>query len=260
MKSVTAIIALFLTLHAQGADWKESREVRGLFETAGADGTFVLYDVDADSFVGHNPARAETRLVPASTFKIANTLIGLAVGAVDNVDEVLPFGGQPQAFKSWERDMSLREAIAMSNVAIYQELARRIGLERMQQNVSALKYGNTDIGTVVDSFWLAGPLKISAVEQTRFLADLAQDDLPLPQEMQESVRDILLVDQGENWMLYGKTGWENAPQPGTGWWVGWVNRDDKVYPFALNMDIQQASDAGKRVELGKACLKALDVL
>jgi beta-lactamase class D len=41
-----------------------------------------------------------------------------------------------------------------------------------------MDYGNTEIGTAVDTFWLPGPLKISAVEQTRFLAKLAQDALP----------------------------------------------------------------------------------
>ena len=260
MKTITAIFAVMLSLQVHGADWEESREIRALFEDAGVDGTFVLYDVAADRYVGHNRVRAETRFVPASTFKIANTLIGLSVGAVESVDEVLPYGGQPQAFKSWARDMSLREAIAMSNVTIYQELARRIGLERMQAGVARIDYGNADIGSVVDNFWLVGPLEISAKEQTRFLADLARQDLPSPRAIQNSVGEIILVDEGEGWTLFGKTGWENAPEPGTGWWVGWVHRDSKVYPFALNIDVRQASDAGKRVELGRACLTSLGLL
>ncbi len=66
--------------------------------------------------------------MPASTFKIANTLIGLDQGAAKDVHEVVGFRGQPQPVKEWERDMSLRDAIAMSNVAIYQALARRVGL------------------------------------------------------------------------------------------------------------------------------------
>lgn len=260
MKTITAIFAFLLSLQVHATDWEESPEMRSLFEAAGVDGTFVLYEVAADRYVGHNRIRAETSFVPASTFKIANTLIGLSVGAVESVDEVLPYGGRPQAFRSWERDMSLREAIAMSNVAIYQELARRIGLARMQAGVSRIDYGNADIGSVVDNFWLAGPLEISAAEQTRFLADLALQDLPFPKAIQDSVSEIILVDEGEGWTLHGKTGWENAPEPGTGWWVGWVRRDSKVYPFALNIDIRQASDAGKRVELGRACLTSLGIL
>lgn len=156
--------------------------------------------------------------------------------------------------------MGLREAIALSNVPIYQELARRTGLECMRDNVSKMDYGNKEIGTTVDNFWLVGPLKISAIEQTQFLAKLAQDELPFPQAFQKTVREIVLLDQGANWKLYGKTGWENAPNQGVGWWVGWVQNDGRVYAFALNMDIQKASDAGKRLELGKASLKALGIL
>jgi beta-lactamase class D len=68
------------------------------------------------------------------------------------------------------------------------------------------------------------------------------------------------LDQGANWTLYGKTGWENASNQGVGWWVGWVQKDGQVYAFALNLDIQKPSDAGRRVELGKASLKALGIL
>lgn len=156
--------------------------------------------------------------------------------------------------------MSLREAITLSNAAIYQELARRIGLERMRDGVSRMDVGNREIGGVVDNFWLVGPLKVSAVEQTQFLAKLARDELPFAKDLQGSVRELIQLEQRDNWTLYGKTGWVNAPNPGVGWWVGWVQKDGHVYAFALNIDIQQATDAGKRVELGKSSLKALGVI
>jgi len=256
---LTTLFALF-PLQGYATSWIESSEVAQLFKAAGVTGTFILYDVDAGTFIGHNQGRAGVRFVPASTFKIPNSLIGLAVAAVKSVDEPLPYGGQPQPFDSWERDMGLREAIVLSNVPIYQELARRVGLQRMRGYVSELGYGNGEIGATVDRFWLDGPLAISAIEQARFLARLAQGKLPVSEEVQKIVREIVLLERGANWRLYGKTGWEHAPGRGIGWWVGWVERDDRIYAFALNMDIRQASDAGKRVDLGKASLAALDVL
>lgn len=260
MKSLLAVLLALFALQGCSTGWKESPEVGGLFKSAGVTGTFVLYDVDAGEFIGHNQARSKVRFVPASTFKIANSLIGLSVEAVKSVDDVLPYGGKPQLFKAWEKDMGLREAITLSNVPIYQELARRVGLERMRENVSKLGFGNEDIGATVDTFWLEGPLEISAVEQAQFLARLAQGKLSIPEDVQKIVREIVLLEQGENWQLYGKTGWENAPDRGIGWWVGWVQKDDRVYTFALNIDIQHASDASKRVELGKRSLEALGVL
>ena len=156
--------------------------------------------------------------------------------------------------------MSLREAIAVSNIAIYQELARRIGLEHMRDSISGMNYGNGEIGNAVDDFWLVGPLKISAIEQTLFLAQLAQEALPFPKDLQKTVSEIVRLEQQSSHTLYGKTGWANFPDSGIGWWVGWAQKGGHVYAFALNIDIQQAADASKRVELGKASLKALGVL
>lgn len=231
-----------------------------LFRGAGVTGAFVLYDVTQHQLIGHNRERAYTPFIPASTFKVANTLIGLSVGAVKSIDETLPYGGKPQPVKAWKKDMSLREGIALSNVAIYQELARRIGVERMRDSLVTMRYGNAEIGTIFDRFWLVGPLKISAVEQTEFLASLAEGTLPFPKTQQEVVQECIRLEQQDDWTLYGKTGWENFPNPGVGWWVGWVKKGGHVYAFALNIDIREAADAAKRIELGKASLKALGVI
>lgn len=252
---------LLLFGQAQASEWNDSQAVDKLFEAAGMKGTFVLYDVQRQGYVGHDRARAQTRFVPASTYKVAHSLIGLSTGAVKSADEVLPYGGKPQRFKAWEHDMSLREAIRASNVPVYQELARRIGLQRMRANLARMDYGNGEVGQVVDNFWLVGPLEISALEQTRFLARLAQGELPFPEQVQATVRDMTLMEHGQDWELHGKTGWCFDCTPELGWWVGWVKRDERLYTFALNIDMPGGeADIGKRVELGKAALKALGVL
>jgi beta-lactamase class D len=245
---------------AHAMDWHDSPAVAKLFEQSGLQGTFVLYDVATDRFNGYHRERAETRYIPASTFKIPNSVIGLSVGAAQSVDEVLPYGGQPQRFKEWERDMGLRTAIRVSNVPVYQELARRTGLERMRTGVAKLDYGNKDIGDVVDRFWLVGPLQISAVEQTQFLARLAQDHLPVPTAVQAQVREIAQLEKGDGWSLYGKTGWADTYDPDIGWWVGWVQKGDRIYCFAMNVDMPNEGDAKKRIALGKESLRVLGVL
>jgi beta-lactamase class D len=158
-------------------------------------------------------------------------------------------------------DMSLREAIKVSNVPIYQELARRIGLERMREGVKKLGYGNMVIGSVVDRFWLDGPLAISAVEQTKFLHRLVKGSLPMKPDAVRAVKEITLVEKTDTYELHGKTGWlSNPTPPQIGWWVGWVERENKVYPFALNIDMMTDEDAAKRVSIGRECLKALGKL
>ncbi len=226
------------------------------FESEKVTGTFVLFDVQKDTMTVFNRPRAEERFVPASTFKIVNSLIGLKVGAVRDVDEVLPYGGKRQPIAAWEKDMSLRDGIRVSNVPVFQELARRIGLVRMAENVKTFRYGNQQIGDVVDRFWLDGPLKISALEQTEFLARLAGGKLPVEAKDLNAVEEITLQQrqEGEAVQLHAKTGW----QPPIGWWVGWFRRGDRLFTFALNVDILKESDAPKRISVGKACLRALE--
>ena len=260
MKRIITAVLLFLSSYTAASEWVDSVDIEKLFTAAGLEGTFVLYDVAEDKLIGFNQQRAETRFIPASTFKIPHTMIGLAEGAVSNVDEVLPYGGGEQPYDFWERDMSLRDAIVISNVPVYQGLARRLTLERMAENVSLLGYGNADIGTVVDRFWLAGPLTISAVEQAHFLSTLAQNKLPYSDDIQQQVRDITLLDHGDDWALHGKSGLTDTPDPDLGWWVGWVVKQGKVYSFALNVDILDPVDVDKRVGLGQEILTVLGIL
>jgi len=260
MKRLLVVLLILLVLPAHAADWQESDAIAKIFKARDLHGTFVLYDVAGNRMIGHNRTRAQVRYIPASTFKIPNSLIGLAAASVSNVDEVLPYGGKPQPMKEWEQDMSLRNAIRISNVPIYQELARRTGLVRMRDAVAALEYGNESIGTHVDDFWLVGPLKISAIEQAEFLARFGQLQLPFSRPIQLSVREIIFLEAGDKWALYGKTGWATSSTPKIGWWVGWVQKGDEIYSFALNIDMPDLADAPKRIELGKECLRALGVL
>jgi len=259
--TLMAVALLALPTDAAAAPWREEPAVAALFHQAGVEGTFVLLEERSGELRGHNRTRAEQRLVPASTFKIANALIGLSMGAVGDVDEVIPYTGDANPFmREWLEPMGLRGAMKVSNVPLYQELARRIGLQRMRKAIGRLGYGNEQIGSDVTTFWLLGPLTISAVEQTRFLSRLAHQSLPFPHKAQQQVAEITRVDAGPGWSLHAKTGWQNAPGAGVGWWVGWVQRGDRITPFALNLALAGASDAPKREELGRASLQALGIL
>lgn len=262
MKVIKRVVLATLMAAAGSAvatETVESTELARVFEKAGIKGTFVLYDAKADRLTVHDRKRANTRYYPASTFKIANTLIGLSTATVKSVDEVLPYGGKPQWNEDWAKDLSLRDAIKVSSVPVYQELARRIGMKRMQAELPKLNYGNGKIGKVIDSFWLDGPLKISAVEQTRFLARLAEDKLPFPPAAMAATREIAMQAKTPNAALFGKTGWTAAPNPDIGWWVGWVRKDGQTYAFALNIDIVKDGDGDQRVPLGRASLDALGI-
>ena len=218
-------------------------------------GCFAAFDVTSDRLTLVNPERANIRFVPASTFKIPNTLIALETGALKDVDEMFRYDGKPRAVKAWERDMTIREAIAVSNVPVYQELARRVGLENYRAWLDRLDYGNRETGTAIDQFWLVGPLAISTVEQVRFLGALAQGSLRASARSHAIVRDIIRIEEKDGRALFAKTGWSGK----IGWWVGWIEDGSRVTPFALNIDMASVELAPKRFDLGMALLARLDL-
>ena len=256
-----AALTLIHVTPAAALTWREEARLQPLFEKAGVEGTFVVLDERKNLWRGHNRLRAEQRFSPASTFKIPNSLIALSLGVVANPDELIPYKGDPNPFmREWLAPMGMRGAIKVSNVPLYQELARRIGLQRMQIALQQLHYGNERIGGNVTTFWLRGPLAISALEQTQFLLGLAKRTLPFPAVAQQQVAEITRIDGGPGWSLHAKTGWQNAPGAGVGWWVGWVQRGDEVTPFALNIAMKGSADAPKREQLGRRSLQLLGVL
>ena len=237
----------------------ETRDLETLFDKYDVEGAFVLYDVEANTFLQSNRKRADERRFPASTFKIANSLIALETGVVADADEIIPYGGKPQPIRAWQRDMSMRDAISISNVPIYQELARRIGLETYASWLEKLDYGNRQVGADVERFWLDGPLAISPMEHVLFIARLAGGALPASHDHQQTVRDLVFLESNDRGRLYGKSGWSLAADPQIGWWVGWVERGDAIFAFALTIDMTSRADAGKREALARDLLRALDI-
>lgn len=257
--SLIGACLLALSAHVQ-ADAPDPA-LASVFSQAGSKGVFVLYDLQSKELHVSDSQRAKQRFTPASTFKMLNALIALQTGVVSGPEEIFRWDGQPRFIKSWERDLSLRQAMAESAVPVYQEVARRIGQQRMQHFVTATGFGNNAIGQAIDRFWLDGPLAISAIEEARFTARLAQGQLPFDRAVQADVRAMLAGEKTADYQLFGKTGWATNQQPTLGWYSGWVERaDGQRFAFALNMDIASSAELGKRQALVKAALIALQII
>ncbi|NKB52096.1 MAG: class D beta-lactamase [Rhizobiaceae bacterium] len=235
-------------------------DLEDVFARTGLGGTFVVLTPSQNRMILINPGRAKERFIPASTFKIANSLIALNTDVVADENEVIPYGGKRQPIKSWEKDMSMRDAIKISNVPVYQEIASRVGRDRYLDWLGRLGYGNQQVGDDVQSFWLQGPLKISALEQVGFLAQLISKELPASRSSQSTVMDMLKLERSDDETLFGKTGWTNAPDPDIGWFVGWITKGETVHVFALNMDIKNTADAKLRKSITKLLLGKLEII
>lgn len=239
---------------------KNSRiaEIPLLFQEAQTQGVFVTYDGQNFTHYGNDLSRANTAYIPASTFKMLNALIGLQHKKA-TATEIFKWDGKPRSFKAWEKDMTLAEAMQASAVPVYQELARRIGLDLMQQEVQRIGFGNQIIGDQVDRFWLDGPLKISPQQEAQFVYLLATQQLAFDQKVQQHVKDMLFIEKRGDLKLYAKSGWMSH-EPQVGWYTGWVeDAHGKITAFSLNMQMYPSSDLTERKQLTLSILDKLNL-
>ena len=217
-------------------------------------GTFVLYSTSRDEYYTNNKERADTRYLPASTFKIPNTLFGFQTGAIKSADEVFEWNGTDYGYNAWNRDLSIREAFRLSAVWVYQEVARRVGREAMDSLLQICRYGNMKTGPFIDRFWLEGDVAISASEQIEFLNKLWNSQLPFEKKYQQTVVEIMLAETSGNLKLYAKTGWAARIQKQIGWYVGFVETPGDIWIFALNIDIKKPEDTDARISISRQIL------
>ena len=230
------------------------------FAAAGVSGTMVLRKDGAADILVFDAKRAATPYLPASTFKILNTLVALETGAVAGPDEVFRYDGVPRFLPAWNADLTLRQAFALSCVPVYQEIARRIGPERMAHAVAAAHYGNADISGGIDLFWLQGGLRISALEQIDFLSRLSRRQLPFSANAMTTTLDIMVAETTPDYVLRAKTGWAARVRPGIGWYVGSVTRGNDTWHFALNIDIDDPAQTAARETVARAILRSEGLL
>ncbi|MDQ0221131.1 class D beta-lactamase [Peribacillus cavernae] len=198
-------------------------------------GTFILRDVKTGKTFVYNKERANTRQTPESTFKVPNALIGLQVKAVRDEYDVKQWDGVKWEFDTWNRDHTLGSAMRESVIWYYQAMARDIGEQRMRDWVQKISYGNEDISGGIDHFWLSSSLKISPLEQANFMEKLYKEELPFDKPVMKTVKRMMILEEGEHYTLYGKTG-TRLSDLGLGWFVGFIKVDNRSYVFVTNID------------------------
>jgi beta-lactamase class D len=237
----------------------------------GLEATFVLLDPQRERRVHHNPARARTRFLPASTFKIPNSLIALETGVVAGAEFTLGWDSIRNPREAWwplqwTQPNTLRSAFQNSVVWYYQEVARRIGPKCMHAYMEQLQYGNGDLSAGIDQFWLSGGFGISPEEQLEFLHRFYTGSLGFSHRSTETVKEIMLLDEAADHRFSGKTGTARLPEGSMlAWLVGYVEREGEVYFYALNLEgerdrVWREWQSPKRVAVTRAILQELGVL
>ncbi len=230
MKIILLIFFLLLSF-----SFANDRELEAIFKKSNINGTLVLSSLDNKENYIYNTKRALTQYIPASTFKIPNTLIALQEQVIKDEYETIKWDGVVRTYKPWNENQNLQTAIAVSCVWCYEKFAQKIGKENYLEYLQKIDYGNHKVGDVVSKFWLEGDIKISAVQQIEFLQRLYKNQLPFEQKYIDITKKILIVEQNENYTIRVKSGWSGT----IGWYVGYIQKANTVWFFAFNGDINR---------------------
>lgn len=235
-----ALKTLIITLMGISSFAQEQENVIPEFKTIldqhQVEGSIVIFDVQENAYYSNDFKWAKQGFIPASTFKIPNTIIALELGIVKDEKTVLHWNGEKRNLPAWEKDLTLTEAFQASCVPCYQDIALQIGEKRMKSYLTKLNYPKMIFNKAsLNYFWLQGESKISPMEQIEFLNRFYFSELPISERTTALMKKVMVMDKNEMFTLSAKTGLGMRDKSTVGWYVGYLEKEHKVYFFATNI-------------------------
>lgn len=257
------LLALGLIACKQSANIEIRDDFKKYYEEFQVEGSFALYDKQNNKYTLYNQEQFKQGFLPASTFKICNTLIGLETGVIKDENFVIPWDSVKRQNPNWNSDQDLKTAFKNSTVWYYQELARRVGAQQMKYWLDKANYGNADTTGGIDKFWLTGALRISPEQQIDFLKRLYDNKLPFSQRSLDILKKIMITKNTLDYVLRAKSGWCEQDNKDLGWYVGYLETKDNVYYFSnciQSADLNNKNFAKARLEIAYSILEELKLV
>ncbi len=207
-----------------------------------------------------------TRESPASTFKIALSLMGYDSGYLkDAGTPSIAYKDEYRAMMdSWKVTTTPKSWMEDSVVWYSQVMTKALGPEKFKTYVNSFHYGNGDLAgdagksNGLTNAWLGSSLQVSPAEEVAFVRRMLSGQLPVAKDAIAKTKAIIPeFPAADDWTVYGKTGSglrRNADGTKTGglqfgWFVGWATKGKRTIVFArLVRDDEKIDDrAGIRV-------------
>ena len=191
-----------------------------------------------------------TRVTPASTFKMALSVMGYDAGFLkDEHTPELPFkkGYPDYGGEAWKQPTNPVRWLKYSVVWYSQQITHALGEKRLHDYAVKFGYGNADFSgdkgkaNGLERSWIASSLKISPREQVEFLAKLTNRQLPVDQRAMDMTANIVETNQiADGWTVHGKTGMAYPRKSDDtfdrvhpwGWFAGWAEKGSRTVVFA----------------------------
>ncbi|WP_438971824.1 penicillin-binding transpeptidase domain-containing protein [Methylophaga sp.] len=230
-------------------------QIESLYKANNVYGSILIESADGKQRYQYNVNNKES-FIPASTFKIPNTLIILEEGLVKDPTEVIAWDGIEREYSPWNKDQTLKTAFQYSCVWCYQRYAKIVGDTKYHEYLRSFNYGNQLTGCEITRFWLDGDLRVSVKDQISFLRKVYDDTLPVKQQHIKTLKDIMLSENDGKIKIWSKTGWSGKD----GWYVGYLVYNEQTWFFANHIEINQRSDLALRKKLTMDVFKALKIV
>ncbi len=210
------------------------------FKAKQVTGSITLFHLESNTWISSDDTDWNVGTLPASTFKVVNSLIALEAKAIPDEKEIISYPGHDTTKYGVRKDirhaMDLGEAIERSVVWYYLILAERVGCENYPTYLNRIPYGNGKIFCQEElDFWNFGEYKITPAEQIMLLVRLYRENLPFEKRHQQTVKRILINQGFENYTVRAKTGWTRAETEDIGWWIGYVESAKGTWFFATRI-------------------------
>lgn len=238
-----------INLHA------EENKIKTLYEQNNINGSILIESLNGKISHQYN-VNANEAFLPASTFKIPNTLIILEEELIKSPHEIIVWDGKEREYKFWNKNQTLKSAFQYSCVWCYQRYAIKVGDEKYLKYLHKFDYGNFLTGSDVTRFWLDGQLRVSVKDQISFLRKVYNEDLPIKKEHIKTLKDMMLSEEHGDYKVWSKTGWSGKD----GWYVGYLTKGNQTWLFANHVEIQSKSDLKFRKKLTMGTFKALNII
>ena len=227
---------------------------------SGYEGSFVLYDLNGDTWKVYDMEQATLRTAPNSTYKIYDALFGLEEGVIAPDDSFMAWDGTAHPFEAWNGNQDLLSAMQSSVNWYFEEIDMKIGSSAIQDYIRKIGYGNEIVNANLSTYWMQGALKISPVEQVELLTSLHNNRFDFAPENINAVKNSICLFSSEDKNFYGKTGTGRVDgQDVNGWFVGLLETTGNTYFFAPNIQAAENATGGKASEISLSILSHMGI-